>query len=283
MNLSPNFINKLVLKEAVYPDSNITTYFIEQKRIDEILAQELLPSIEITDEEYLENKPKVAILLTRDKHPSRENPDYTIPMSLVSSIKLSGGIPCFMIYERIEEQLEFIKPNGILLPGGDFALPQQWLEQEAVHPKNLQRCEAYIACLRYAKQNKLPLLGICAGMQMLCGFCGGKIKKVDNHRGIINHFAHSISIKKDSLLSSITNLTSAEVNSNHSEAISNDNIGDCVISAVSSDNVIEAIEVKNPWHHFVLGIQSHPEYFVKEKDVFSVRIFNSFIEACNHE
>ena len=71
-----------------------------------------------------------------------------------------------------------------------------------------------------------------------------------------------------------------KVNSNHSEAVSNEHLGDCIVSAVAKDGTLEALELKNPWGSFVLGIQSHPEYFVKSGDQFAVKLFKSFVEAC---
>ena len=119
-------------------------------------------------------------------------------------------------------------------------------------------------------------------MQMLGGFCDAKIVRVENHRGIIKEFAHDINIKKNSLLYQISGLEEAQVNSNHSEVVSNEQLGDCVVSAAAKDGTVEAIELKNPWGSFVLGIQSHPEYFVKSGDKFAVKLFKSFVEACKN-
>ena len=280
MNHYPNSINKLYLKQTVYPWDDKTTYYISQDEVDAVLAQGYLPEVEINDYTFADNAPKIAILLTRDKHPDREKADYSMPVALIEAIWLSGGCPCFMIYERVKEQLERIKPDGILLPGGDFALPEQWCINKAAHPVEQIRTQAYIHCLQYAQDNKLPLLGICAGMQMLAGFNGAKIKLVEGHRGKIKEFAHSVNIQKNSLLFDITNRLTSDVNTNHSEAVSSKHTGNCIVSAIAPDGVVEAIELKNPWNRFVLGIQSHPEYFVKTKDIFAVKLFETFIERC---
>ena len=280
MNHYRNYTNKLYLRQIIYPWDDKITYYITQDEVDAVLAKGNLPEVEINDYTFADNAPKIAILLTRDKHPDREKADYSMPVSTIEAIQLSGGHPYFMTYEHIDKQLERIKPAGIFLPGGDFALPEQWCINEAAHPIEKIRAQAYIHCLQYAQDNKLPLLGVCAGMQMLAGFLGAKIDRVSGHRGILKEFAHSININKGTLLSEIITTQRAMVNSNHSEAVSSGNIGQCIISAISEDNVIEAIEPKEPWCSFVLGIQSHPEYFVKTKDAFAVNLFNTFIERC---
>lgn len=281
MTLCRNFTSKLFLQPIIYPESDRVTYFVAQDEVTKALHNGI-PEVILPDVEQHKNAPKIAVLLTRDKHPDREKTDYSMPLSIVEAITLSGGCPCFMIYENVEDQLNIIKPDGIFLPGGDFALPEEWLEGSPAHAKNQLRAEAYLSCLDYAQKHKLPLLGVCAGEQMLAGFCGCKITKVENHRGIVKEFAHDINLTKESLLHKITGLNQAQVNSNHSEAVSLKNLGDVIVSATSDDGVVEAIEPKNPWNPFVVGIQSHPEYFVKTGDTFAVRLFQSFIEACKN-
>ena len=281
MNPCRNSISELFLEPRTIKDGRVV-YFLEQEVVDKTIATKMLPKIVIRDYQKDDKAPRVAVLLTRDVSEISGKDAYSAPETLVDSLNLSRARPVFMVYERIEEQLDEIKPDGILLPGGDFALPKEWCLQDAVHPKNEIRYQAYISCLEYAKNHKLPLLGICAGMQVLGGFFGAKIARVENHRGIIKEFAHDINIKKHSLLYQITGLVQAQVNSNHSEVISNEYLGDCVVSAIAEDGTIEAIELKNPWIPFVLGIQAHPEYFVKFGDKFAVKLFQSFVEACKN-
>ena len=281
MNPCQNSTNELFLEPRTNKDGRII-YFLEQEAVDKTIASGIFPRVMIKGSSKDTKAVRVAILLTRDVSDISGKYAYSAPETLVDSIRLSGAEPHFMVYEKIEEQLEEIKPDGILLPGGDFALPKEWCLQDAAHPKNEIRYQAYLSCLEYAKKNKLPLLGICAGMQVLGGYHSAKIIRVENHRGVIKEYAHGISIKKNSLLYHITGLEQAQVNSNHSEAVSKDHLGDCVVSAVAKDGTVEALELKNPWVPFVLGIQSHPEYFVKSGDKFAVELFQSFVKACKN-
>lgn len=278
MTHCPNFISKCFLQKTLYPGNNAEIWFIAQNEINQILAAGKIPEIRI--KEYSdESRPKIAVMLNREKHPDRELRDYSMPAGCADAIYLSGGTPVFLSFEKVKEQLENIKPDGIFLTGGDFALPQEWLEASPAHPEDTLRRDAYITALNYAKDNKLPLLGICAGMQMLAGFCGAKIKQVLGHRGQLD-YAHEMKIRPNSLLFSISPRDKVMVNSNHSEAVSPQNTGACTITAISPDEVVEAIEPLKPWNKFVLGIQSHPERFVASGDAFAVALFKSFIKAC---
>lgn len=280
MNHFQNFTNNLYLKPIIYPNDDKETYFVPQSEVTELISDGELPTFCLNDYEFVENAPKIAVLLTRDKHPDRELADYSMPIATIDAIVSRGGKPCFICFEKVKEQLDIIKPDGIYLPGGDFAFPDNWTIGKSAHAIEEIRTQAYIVCLNYAKENQLPVLGICAGMQMLAGFCGAKITQIPNHRGKIKDFAHTIKINQESLLFDITNNGECFVNTNHSEAVSFNNIGDCIVTATSPDGIIEAIELKNPWNKFVIGIQSHPEYFVKSGDVLAVKLFSAFIEAC---
>ncbi len=283
MNHCLNFTNNLYLKPIIYPNDDKITYFISQDEVNKVINTGQKPIFILENYEVSVDVPKIAVLLTRDKHPDRELVDYSMPISTIEAITLCGGRPYFVCFEMVKEQLEDIKPDGILLPGGDFAFPSEWTIGESAHPKEEIRTQAYIDCLNYAKEHKLPLLGICAGMQMLAGFCEAKITQVSNHRGKIKDFAHTIKINNKSLLSSIIGKKECWVNTNHSEAVAINSLGGCKVSAMAPDGVVEAIEIENSWHKFVIGIQSHPEYFVKSKDEFAIRLFSAFMEACKDE
>lgn len=282
MTHSPNSTNKLFLQQTIYPDTNRVTYFVAQDDVDKIVSSSQTPEFELQGFNFALTAPKIAVMFTRDKHPSRDKADYSMPLATVESICLSGGRPCFISYEKTKEQMEKIKPDGIYLPGGSFDVPLSWEESEAEHPVDLKRCNVYIEMIEYAKKHKLPLLGICGGMQVLACYFGAKIKRVKGHRETnIKDFAHKMDIKGDSLLHKITQVSDMKVNSWHTWAVSEDNIGNNIVH-FAPDGVVEAVEPHNPWHKFVLGIQSHPEYFVKQGYEPAVKIFQAFINECRH-
>lgn len=67
--------------------------------------------------------------------------------------------------KKIIKKLEI---KGVILTGGDFS-------------KKTDRFKTQKKILEIAKKQKIPVLGICQGMQMISVFFGGKLKKINNH------------------------------------------------------------------------------------------------------
>lgn len=132
-----------------------------------------------------------------------------------------------------------------------------------------------------AIKKNMPILCICMGMQLLSCYNNKDINlyKIDskiNHNQSSNdtNFSHKINIKNNSLLYSIIKKDEINVNSFHNMGCKDNNLFE--IDALSEDNVIEAIEIKNK--KFVLGVQWHPEKDFKN-NIDSKNIFLSFINS----
>lgn len=119
-----------------------------------------------------------------------------------------------------------------------------------------------IDLIKNSIKNKIPLLGICRGMQMINYYFGGKLKKIKKHVKI----NHEIYFKKKKI---------AKVNSYHNEAILKKNIHkDLEIIAETKDNVIEAIKHKK---HKILGIMWHPER-MNHNNKFNKKLIKEFLK-----
>jgi len=142
---------------------------------------------------------------------------------------------------------------------------------------------------RYSQLNKLPVLGICRGMQLINVLEGGKlIQDLDNgnerHRKEESDKVHSIIAKNSSLLHKVSGSLSGRVNSAHHQAIDPDWIGNNLIANAYDDDdekIIEGLEFKNKTGKaFMLCVQWHPERINnKEENPFSANLKSEFLNA----
>lgn len=151
--------------------------------------------------------------------------------------------------------------DGILFPGGIKFTPY----------------DRYL--LELAIEKKIPVLGICLGMQLMsCYNEDISLKAIDsdvNHKQELDEgFSHKVRINKDSKLFTILDSEEILVNSFHKYHVTENEYYN--ISAVSEDGFIEGIEY--PGVVFNIGIQWHPEISY-EFDIFSKKIIDSFIAA----
>ena len=276
---SPNSINNIVyLQKITYPGATAENYYVEAEKIKALLKKDLLPDVRLAGK-Y--SGPEVAVILAQEKHPERAEKDYCIHAYYIEALLAAGLCPRFVIYDRIKEQLAQIRPSGILLIGGCFDLPRDWYASPKPSEDLDKRGAAYLEMLDYAQENELPLLGICAGMQALAGKFGALLTKgVEGHSEGGDADAHYILPAPGSLLAEIAGSGEFMTNSKHREAVV-DKIYDRVkITAKSTDGVVEAVELKQPWTHFVLGVQWHPEFFARKGDRPSLAIFENFAGEC---
>ncbi len=267
---------KLQVRKSRYPGDNWDSYYVTAEEVHRILDAGKIPEICFAEEL---NGPKVAILMAVEKHPDREEVDYYVPEYYVEAITNAGGNPVFVGFDKTTEQLENLKPRALMLIGGDFKFPDEWMLATQPFEGSLRREQAHEAVVNFARKHRWPLLGICAGEQIIAGMHGAKLGRVEGHRVSLDETCHAVNITPGSLLQRITGLTRAEVNSNHHNVVSAQNLGDCLATATADDGTVEAIELKHPWHYFVLGIQWHIERFVRRGDPMTTKVFDAFIRA----
>jgi len=141
---------------------------------------------------------------------------------------------------------------------------------------------------RHSQLNKLPVLGICRGMQLINVLEGGKlIQDLDDHN--LRHKKeesdkeHPVVAEKNSLLCEVAGSASGNVNSAHHQAIDPDAIGEnLMVNAYDDDaeKIIEGLEFKNKTGKaFMLCVQWHPERMKgKDDNPFSKKIKERFLE-----
>lgn len=120
-----------------------------------------------------ENMPLIGFLLGEDT--SKEGKAYyTVSQNYLQTLLNTKARLRFLDYEHPKEQME--KCQGFVLPGGNFDFPEKFF----IGGKNLgtgigKRFLAYETIIKEAYKTSKPMLGICAGAQMI-GAVLGKMK-----------------------------------------------------------------------------------------------------------
>ena len=209
--------------------------------------------------------------------------DYTDAVIKVGALPII--IPFTTDKNILDEYMDMI--DGLIITGGYDINPLRYNEEphNKLEEISLEMDEYEFYLVEKAREKSIGVLGICRGHQLLNVAYGGSLYQdislidgeVLKHRqeGLCYFPTHSIEINKESVLYEILG-EEAVVNSFHHLAIK-DLADGFIVSAVSKDGVIEAIE--NNDDSFVMGIQWHPECLA-EYDQKMLAIFRKFIEKC---
>jgi putative glutamine amidotransferase len=229
----------------------------------------------------------IAIDYSEDKTYS-QYPWYAIRENYSSAISNTGGIAILLPHEpsALEHYTQLV--DGLLFIGGDFDIDPIVYGENINSDKiktNKKRFNFEYELCKIALAKKLPILGICAGEQLLNVIYGGTLiqhipdhieTSIEHTQSIPKHIAsHKIKIIKDSLLYKILKVEEIEVNSTHHQAVKE--VGKQIkVNAVAPDGIIEGIEITD--YPFALGVQWHPEYIASKYDQL---IFDYFINFCS--
>ena len=204
-----------------------------------------------------------------------------VPELYVQRILNAGAfpllIPCIEDTEQIELFAELL--DGCVFIGGPDYPAEFFNEEDSPENKAYLRLrpEFEFHLMKKVLDKNIPILGICAGQQLLNIALGGKIiQHIPTAKEHYDEQYHNCKITTEGLLKKIAEKDYFEVNSYHHQAVDPDNLGrDLKVTAIAEDGVVEAIE--GTGEVFRLGLQFHAERHHDED--FSKRIFNSFIQA----
>lgn len=203
------------------------------------------------------------------------------------AVSRAGGVPVIIPINTDPENVAatLSKLDGLILSGGEDAAPFIFNEEPLsklgfTYP---ERDYAEIEIINKAMEIKMPILGICRGMQFINSVLGGTLYQDLSYfsEDALKHFqnaypddvSHSISIEKDSVLKEIFGDNNM-VNSFHHQLIK-DPAPIFKVTAKAADGAIEAIEHKD-MSHFILAVQFHPE-LLSSKLGYCQGIFDRFI------
>jgi putative glutamine amidotransferase len=176
--------------------------------------------------------------------------------------------------------------DGLLLAGGEDCDPVVYGEER--HPTcstmDVRRQDNDLGLARAAREQGLPTLGICLGMQVMNVAAGGTLIQdiASQHETEIEHASqpddrarHEVMIDGGTKLAAMLGETGEmNVNSSHHQAVRQ--LGDGLRPAAHApDGIVEGLE--DPKHPFYVGVQWHPEDMSGESSAAS--IFGAFLEA----
>ena len=214
----------------------------------------------------------------------------------IEAVQKSGGIPIILPVlenfdpETVKRQVSLV--DAILIQGGIDITPSFYGEEPL--PELDITCkktdEFILEVIKIAKERKMPILGICKGMQLINVSFGGTIYQDLKYAGLdskshrqseetITSTFHSINVEKEGLLAKlIPNKEKLNVNSYHHQAVKDLGRG-LNIDAKADDGIVEAISYKGN-DQWILGVQFHPEQLIRRDDEFKA-LFYEFINQAN--
>ena len=139
------------------------------------------------------------------------------------------------IEEKVIRYIEDLNINVVILSGGDDI---------GVYPK---RDYTETLILKHALNNKIPIIAICRGMQLVHTYFGGNLKTGNEYFTNLHRATrHSVEMEG----------TARIVNSFHTNKIVEKSIAECfeIYARCKDDNTVEGIQTKG-----ILAMMWHPE------------------------
>ncbi len=218
--------------------------------------------------------------------PSGERERAFTYLTYVEAVRRAGAIPV-LIPPQPENAEELMRElDGFLLAGGEDCDPAAYGEER--HPTVTETMDERrqandLALAGAAREQGVPMLGICLGMQVMNVAAGGTLlQDIDTqHDTEIRHASdpadrarHDVIVEKGTKLANVISAGETNVNSSHHQAVRKVGQG-LRVTALAPDGIVEGVE--DPRHPFYLGVQWHPEDMTGEDSATS--LFTAFIEA----
>ena len=244
-------------------------------------------------------RPLIGVTTSEIRAAERTEPSYrgdppqaemALGMKYARAIELAGGAPV-VIPPLGDEATDALMEGltAVCVSGGPDIDPVGYGQEPhpELGPTEVDLDEFEIRVARIADRRRMPVLGICRGMQALNVARGGTLHqhlpdlpgpKLEHRQTVAGEEpTHAIDVTPESRVAALLGRESARVNSFHHQAV--DRLGAGLEPvAWSPDRVVEAIEA--PSGDFVVGVQWHAECLVERPE--QLRLFEGFVEAARH-
>lgn len=181
--------------------------------------------------------------------------------------------------------------QGLVLTGGEDVHPRFYNKASYVNEFGLDdldeaRDEFELKLMQHAQEQRMPVLGICRGLQLTNVYFGGTLVPDIPSFGHSDHSKfkegedryHAVALDANTALAHVAGVMKGEINSAHHQSVDRAGEG-LIISARSPDGVAEGLERKQPeGQPYLLLVQWHPERMTDSLSPLSKNIRENFLE-----
>ncbi|MFI6935000.1 gamma-glutamyl-gamma-aminobutyrate hydrolase family protein [Streptomyces sp. NPDC050287] len=199
-----------------------------------------------------------------------------LPAGYPRLVQRAGGLAAMLPPDAPEHAAATVaRLDGLVIAGGPDVEPARYGAERAPRtgPPAPARDAWELALIDAALAARVPLLGICRGMQLLNVALGGTlVQHIDGHAEVPGVFGrHPVKpVPGTSYAEVVPEETS--VPTFHHQSVDRLGAG-LIVSAYAEDGTAEAVELPGP--HWVLGVQWHPEMGE------DVRVMGALVEAAS--
>ena len=216
----------------------------------------------------------------------------TVQHTYRKSVARAGGLPVLLAPVAEADVPEVLaRVDGLVLTGGGDVDPARYggVRDDTMHDSSDERDAFEIALVREAARQRIPLLAICRGLQVVNVALGGTlIGDIPTAIGSTDHSVNGEAVKAGhqhvsvDVSCGLATLigTDAMVNSIHHQAV--EQVGDGLrVVARADDGIVEALESKDAdWP--LIAVQWHPEYLSDAGDPAAHALFEALVTAARH-
>jgi putative glutamine amidotransferase len=228
-------------------------------------------------------RPRIGLTLDVDDRRTR----YELGVPYVDAVLAAGGLPILLPHAQDAAAAYLALLDGLVVTGGAFDVPPELYgeaRRDVCGATRPERTAFEKDLLEAALAARLPVLGVCGGMQLLNVVRGGTLHQdLPADAGISGHEqpppkdvpSHDVAVAPGTALADLVGAGTLRVNSTHHQAVRDAGHG-VLVSARAPDGVVEGIEL--PDLPFAIGVQWHPEA-VARHEVRHAAIYRGLVRA----